>query len=139
MVTKPAKARRMDSDTFSSIVWGAVVFGFLISFFLAYRRYRRRTTQVLVMELFKQYFEGAMPPDQLGQRTRRIANHNFIGSAEFHSLAVAGFQRAVDAKLRDQPHSKQDERKLLSLLATLKNEFGLTDLYQIEGWRSGRE
>jgi len=27
----------------------------------------------------------------------------------------------------------------LGLLAALKNEFGLTDLYQIEGWRAGRE
>jgi hypothetical protein len=24
-------------------------------------------------------------------------------------------------------------------LAALKNEFGLTDRYQIEGWRAGRE
>ena len=29
--------------------------------------------------------------------------------------------------------------KLLRLLAALKKEFGLTDLYQIEAWRPGRE
>ena len=63
----------------------------------------------------------------------------FIQSTEFYSLVIAAFQRAVDANLEHRPHSRDDERKLLSLLAALKNEFGLTDRYQIEAWRAGRE
>jgi dihydroflavonol-4-reductase len=31
------------------------------------------------------------------------------------------------------------ERKLLSAMAALKREFGLTDLYQVEAWRPWRE
>jgi hypothetical protein len=58
----------------------------------------------------------------------------------FASLAnIAAFQRAVDANFAHESHSQEDERKFLGLLAALKNEFGLTDLYQIEGWRAGRE
>jgi hypothetical protein len=54
-------------------------------------------------------------------------------------LATAAFHGAVDAKLEHQAHSEEDERKPLGLLAALKKEFGLTDLYQIEAWRPGRE
>jgi hypothetical protein len=91
------------------------------------------------MELLKRYFHGDMPADQLGQRTREITHHHFIQGAEFHSLAIEAFQGAVDQNFAHQSHSKAGERKLLGLLAALKNEFGLTDLYQIEGWRAGRE
>jgi uncharacterized membrane protein len=133
------KAKPMDSWTFSSIVWGTVLFGLLLFIYFARYRRRRRTQRLLIMELLKRYFEGDISADQLGQRTREITNHHFIQSAEFHSLAIAGFQRAVDVKLANQSHSKEEESKLLSLLAALKNEFGLTDRYQIEAWRSGRE
>ena len=52
----------------------------------------------------------------------------------FPSLAnIAAFQRAVDANFAHESHSKEDERKFLRLMAALKNEFGSTDLYQIEG------
>jgi hypothetical protein len=77
--------------------------------------------------------------DQLGQRTRRIASRHFMGSAEFYSLAIAAFQGAVDATRAHQPHTEEQQKKLLRLLAALKNEFGLTDRYLIEGWRAGRE
>jgi hypothetical protein len=129
----------MDSDTFSGIVWGAVLFGILIWFYLAHLRHRRRTKRLLIMDLLKRYFEGDIPADQIGQRTRAIANHHFIQSAEFYSIAIAGFQHAVDAKLANRSHSEEQGRKMLSLLAALKNEFGLTDLYRVEAWRSGRE
>jgi hypothetical protein len=79
-----------------------------------------------------------MPVDQLGQCARKIASRHLTGTSEFYSLAIAAFQSAVDAKLAHL-HSEEDERKLLSLLAALKNEFGLTDRYQIEGWRAVRE
>jgi len=129
----------MDGDTIIGIVWGVLLVGILISIYFAYRRRRRRTKRVLIMDLLKQYFEGGMPTKQLGQRTREIASHRFTQSAEFFSLAIAAFQGAVDAKREHQPHSEEDERKLLSLLAAVKKEFGLTDLYQIEAWRPGRE
>jgi hypothetical protein len=129
----------MDSDTFSGIVWGAVLVGVLISFYIARRRRWRQTKRLLTMELLKRYFQGDMPADQLGQHTREITDHHFIQSTEFHSLAVAAFQRAVDENFAHRSHSREKERKLLGSLAALKNEFGLTDRYQIEGWRAGRE
>jgi hypothetical protein len=129
----------MDGDAIIRIVWGAFLVGILISIYFAHRRRRLRTKRLLMMELLKRYFQGDIPVDQLGQRTREIADHHFIHSPEFYSLAIAAFQGAVDAKLAHQAHSKEDERKLLSLLAALKKEFGLTDLYQIEAWRAGRE
>jgi len=129
----------MDSDTFSGIVWGAALVGIFTSIYVGRRRRWRRTKRLLIMELLKRYFQGDMPADQLGQRTREITHHHFIQSEEFHSLAIAAFQRAVDANFAHESHSKEDERKFLGLLAALKNEFGLTDLYQIEGWRAGRE
>ena len=129
----------MDGDTIIGIVWGVLLVGILISIYFAYRRRRRRTKRVLIMDLLKRYFEGGMPTNQLGQRTREIASHRFTQSAEFFSLAIAAFQGAVDARLALKTLSEQDEKKLLSLLAALKKEFGLTDLYQIEAWRAGRE
>jgi hypothetical protein len=91
------------------------------------------------MELLKGYFKGDLPADQLSRRTREIVSQHFTGSAEFYSSAIAAFQGAVDAKLGHQAHAQEEERKLMSMLAALKNEFGLTDRYQIEGWRAGRE
>jgi hypothetical protein len=129
----------VDSDTLIYIVGGACLVGMLISACLAHWRGQRRTKRMLLMDLFKGYFRGNVPADQLGQRTRKIASRHFIGSPEFYSLAIAAFQSAVDAKLAHGPHPQDDEKKLLSLLAVLKNEFGLTDRYQIEGWRAGRE
>jgi hypothetical protein len=129
----------MDNDTFSSIVWGAALVGIFISIYFARRRRARRTSRLLIMELLKRYFQGDMPADQLGKRTREIADHHFMQNEEFHSLAVAAFHRAVDADFTTQPESRDGERKLLGLFAALKYEFGLTDLYQIEGWRAGRE
>ncbi len=129
----------MVGDTIMYVVWGILLLGILIWFLLAYRSRQLRTKRLLLMDLFNDYFRGDVPADQLGQRTRQIADRHFIGSAAFYSVAVASFQNAVDTKLAHQPHSEERQRKLLRLLAALKNEFGLTDRYQTEGWRAGRE
>ena len=129
----------MDIETFSSIVWTAALVGAVISIYLARRHRQLRMKRLQILELLKGYFQGDMPADQLGQRTREITGRGFMHSTEFYSLAVAAFQRAIDAKLADQSHSWEDKRKLLGLFAALKNEFGLTDLFQVEAWRAGRE
>ena len=129
----------MVGDTIMYVVWGVLLLEILIWIFLAYRSRQLRTKRLLLMDLFNDYFRGDVSADQLGQRTRQIADRHFIGSAAFYSVAVASFQNAVDAKLAHQPHSEERQRKLLRLLAALKNEFGLTDRYQTEGWRAGRE
>jgi hypothetical protein len=129
----------MNGDTIMYIVWGVVLLGILIWFFLAYRSRRLRAKCLLLTDLFNGYFRGNLPADQLGQRARQITGHHFTGSAEFYSLATAAFQSAVDAGLSRQPHSEDRQKTLLRLLAALKNEFGLPDRYLIEGWRAGRE
>ena len=129
-------AMLIDSDTFSGIMWAAVLVGIVIATYFARRRRRRRTERLRMMELLKRYSQGGMPADELGQRAQEMTDGRFVQSTEFYSLVVAAFQRA---KLEHRPHSREDERKLLSLLAALKNEFGLTDRYQIEAWRAGRE
>jgi len=88
------------------------------------------------MEQLKSYFNGDLPIRQLSRRTQEIVGRRFTRSDEFHSLAVAAFQSAVDATRTDR---KKTERSLLSAMAALKSEFGLTDLYQIESWRPWRE
>ena len=129
----------MDIETFSSIIWTVALVGAVIPIYLARRHRRLRVKRLLILELFKGYFQGDMPADRLGQRTREITGRGFMQSTEFYSLAVVAFQRAIDAKLADQPHSREDERKLLGLFSDLKNKFGLTDLFQVEAWRAGRE
>jgi len=129
----------MDSDTIVLIVAGAVLAGVLLSILIAFWRRRLRRNRLRVAERFKRYFDGDVPVDQLGRHIRQIASRHFLRSAEFYSLATAAFQRAVDAKPAHPASSKEAERKLLGLLAALKREFGLTDRYQIEAWRPGRE
>lgn len=129
----------MEDDRIIYIVWEILLLGILITTLLAYRSRRLRAKRLSLMELFNGYFRGDMPADQIGQRVRQIASRHFMGGAEFFSLTIAAFQNAVDAKLSHQPHSEERQKKLMGLLAALKNEFGLTDRYQIEGWRVGRE
>jgi hypothetical protein len=129
----------MDGDAIMYIVWGVLLLAILIWLFLAYWSRRLHAKRLLLTDLFNGYFRGDVPVDQLGQRTRQIASRHFMGGAEFYSLAIAAFQRAVDAGPAHQPPSEERQKKLLRLLAALKNEFGLTDRYQIEGWRAGRE
>jgi hypothetical protein len=129
----------MDSETIIYIAWGALLGGILGSLLFARWRRQLRTERSLTTELLKGYFQGHMPAHQLGQRTREITTLHFLRSATFYSLVISAFQGAVDAEVIGQAHAKEDERKLMSLLAALKKEFGLADLYQIEAWRSGRE
>jgi hypothetical protein len=129
----------MDRDTIMYIVWGVLLLGSLISIFLPYRSRRLRAKRLQLIDLFNGYFRGDVFADQLGQRARQIVSRHFTGSAEFFSLAVAAFQSVVDTKLAHQPHSEERQKKLLRMLAALKNEFGLPDRLLIEGWRSGRE
>jgi hypothetical protein len=129
----------MDSDTIVLIVAGAVLAGVLLSIGFAYWRRRLRRNRLRMTEHFKRYFHGDMQVDQLGRQIREIASRHFLSSAEFYSLAISAFQRAVDTTLAHPAGSKEAERKLLSLLAALKREFALTDRYQIEAWRPGRE
>ena len=72
-------------------------------------------------------------------RSREIVSAHYTYSDEFYSLVVSAFQTAVDASFARQPHTAQADRKLLSAMAALKQEFGLTDRYQVEAWRPGRE
>ena len=76
--------------------------------------------------------------EELGRRARAAVGRGFLGGNESFAGAVRVFQKAVDKRLPPN-HSQKDEAKLLGLLAALKNEFGLTDRYLIEGWRAGRE
>ena len=126
----------MDNETFSLIVWGVVLIGTVVSIYFARRHRRRRTQRLLIMELLKQYFRGDIPADQLAQRTLEMTSRYFI-QTEFQSLAVAAFLHSVDAAHQSQV--KEDDRKLLGLLADLKRKFGLTDLYQIEALNAGRQ
>jgi hypothetical protein len=68
-----------------------------------------------------------------------IVSVQYTYSDEFYALVVSAFQAAVDATFSRQSHTAQADRKLLSALAALKQEFGLTDRYQVEAWRPGRE
>jgi hypothetical protein len=126
------------NEMIGNIAGGAIFIIALICLYLAYR-HRRLRAKRLTGDLLNGYFQSAIPPDQLGQRTREIASRQFIASNEFYSLVTAAFQSAAAAKLGQQTHSVEEERTLLKLLADLKTEFGLTDRYRIEGWRAGRE
>jgi len=129
----------MDNDTIIYLVWGACLIGLLLWLCIVYLRRRLRAKRLLLMTLFNGYFQGNVTADQLGRRAREIVSRRFTGSSEFYAIAIAAFQSATDATLTNRPPSVADERKLLSLLAALKTEFGLTDRYQIEAWRAGRE
>jgi hypothetical protein len=129
----------MNIETFSSIGWTAALIGAVVSIYLAGRHRRLRIERLRVLEMLKGYFQGGTPADQLGLRMREITGRGFTQSVEFHSLAVVAFQRAIDGILADPSHSPEEERKLLGLFATLKNQFGLTELFQVEAWRAGRE
>jgi hypothetical protein len=129
----------MKIDTVTLIISAILLAAALIVPFAAHLRHRHHLERLLVMDLLKSYFKGDMPANQLGRRTREIVSQNFTHGDEFYSLVVSAFQSAVDASLTRHMHTKQDERKLLSAMAALKNEFGLTDRYQVEAWRPWRE
>jgi hypothetical protein len=94
---------------------------------------------LLIKELLKQYFQDGIPANEPGQRIREIGGYYFVRSMELYSLVIAAFQVAVDEKLAHEANLEQAKRRLLIRLAALKKELGLTDLYQIEGWRQGHD
>jgi hypothetical protein len=128
----------MDRDTIIIILEATILVAVLIFGYFAYRRRRLHAKGIMILDLLKEYFQDGMTSDELGRRMREIANRRFWGGPTFYGLTVAAFQSAVEAKLGSRG-SKEDERKLMSMLAAAKREFGLTDRYQIEGWRVGRE
>jgi hypothetical protein len=103
---------------------------------------RRRSqigTRRLVKALLAEYFNGDMPADRLGRRSREIAGSHFLASPEFQAMAWAAFQGAADADAAVRPHAKDVPERLVKALGELKTEFGLPDRYRSEGWRAGRE
>ena len=129
----------MKDDTITLIISGALLAAALAFLFFGHMRRRHHLKRLLLIDLLKSYFKGDVPVKELRRRTREIVSQHFTGSDEFYSLVVSAFQGAVDAARTQQTHTEQGERKLLSAMAALKNEFGLTDRYQVEAWRPGRE
>jgi hypothetical protein len=129
----------MKIDTITIIASGALLALALVVLYAGYLRRRHHVRRLLVTDLLRDYFRGHMPAPQLKRRTREIASQHFTSSDEFYALAVSAFQGAADSALAPQAQSKQSQRKLLNAMANLKQEFGLTDRYQIEAWRPGRE
>jgi hypothetical protein len=105
--------------------------------YLVYQRRRSRATN-LMRGLLEDYFDEKIGVEELGRRATAAVGRGFLGGNESFAGAVQAFQKAVDKRLPPN-HSQKDEAKLLGLLAALKNEFGLTDRYLLEGWRAGRE
>jgi hypothetical protein len=129
----------MKADIIPLIISAALLVIALIVVLTGHLRRRHRLDRLLVIDLLRSYFKDDMPANQLGRRTRKIVSEHFTYSDEFYSLVVSAFQTAVDATFAQQPYTEQAERKLLSAMAALKREFGLTDRYQVEAWRPWRE
>ena len=129
----------MKADIIPLIISAALLVIALIVLLMGHLRRRHRLDRLLLIDLLKSYFKDDMPANQLGRRTREIVSEHFTYSDEFYSLVVSAFQTAVDATFAQQPHTEQAERKLLSAMAALEREFGLTDRYQVEAWRPWRE
>jgi hypothetical protein len=128
----------MDIDVFYIVVGTAIPLALLLCVYLVYWQSRGRKKRQIA-ELLKGYFQGDISAEELRTRTRATAGRNFAQGEELYALVVSAFQNAIDAKMAQKPPSKEDEKKLMGLLAALKKEFGLADLYRIEGWRAGRE
>lgn len=122
----------MDRLLVLQVVCAALLIGYFV---LRYRRERfRRAARVALGE----YFAGRTEIGELGRRVRETVGRNFLGGNVFFAESISAYQRALDAA-RANKRPAQEEAKLVRLLAALKNEFGLTERYQIEGWRAGRE
>jgi hypothetical protein len=129
----------MRNDTITLIISAVLLAAALTVLFVSHLRRRNHLKRQLVVDLFRSYFKGEVPAYQLSRRTREIVSVQYTYSDEFYALVVSAFQAAVDATFSRQPHTAQADRKLLSALAALKQQFGLTDRYQVEAWRPGRE
>jgi hypothetical protein len=104
--------------------------------YVARRRARARRSIVFLLD---EYFSGRLTTKQLRERIAATGDRRFMSYAEFQSSSILAYQRgasSVDA--RDfTARGRQDA--LIKLLAALKIEFGLTDLYRIESYRAGRD
>ena len=129
----------MKIDTITLIISGVLLAAALVFLFVGHMRRRHHLKRRLLMDLLKSYFKGDVPAKELRRRTREIASQHFTRSNEFYSFVISAFQSAIDAAHTQQTIPNKDERKLLSAMAALKREFGLTDLYQVEAWRPWRE
>ena len=129
----------VQGDTVSMIAGGVVLAGILIFIVVGYWRRRRRAKRRMILDLLLGYFLDEVPIDQTSKRTRAIAGQSLMRETELYPLVTSAFHGAFDAKIANRAHAENEERHLLGLLAALKREFGLTDRYQIEGWRPGRE
>ncbi len=127
----------MDSLAIFGIACAAFAAVVIIVYFVNCRRQLRVRHEM--RSLLDEYFEEKIAVERLGRQARELAGRRFTAGNEFFSEAVSAFQRAADEKIAAPTYTIQDENKLLRMLAALKNEFGLTDRYRIEAWRSGRE
>src|SRR5208337_4670890 len=96
----------------------AVILGYLV------HKNRQLRFRRLMKGPLEEYFAGQMEIGQLGRLARETVARSFLGGNEFFAEAAAAFQHAVDAA-RAKKSSPQDEDKLMRLLASLRNEFGL--------------
>ena len=126
-------------DTGRLIYFGFFCAGCAVAAILIYLAYqhRRRHAANLMRGILEDYFEEKIGVDELARNARAAVGHRFLGGNESFAGSVRAFQNAAE---RLPPNYLQkDADKLLGLLAALRNEFGLADRYQIEGWRAGRE
>ena len=100
--------------------------------------HRRHRASKRMQSLLEDYFDEKIDVEEVGRQARAAVGRSFLGGNESFAGTIRAFHKAVDKRL-PPGHSQKEEAKLLGLLAALKNEFGLTDRYQIEGWRAGRE
>ena len=119
---------------------GAVaLIGVFVIVSYAIRGVRLRKTKRRMGEFLADYFNDGLPLDQFSRRARDVASWRFIGSPECQAFVQSAFQRAAEAKLAGKAHSLEVEKKLLTMLAAVRSEFGLPERYQNEGWKAGRE
>ena len=128
---------RMNSQLLAAVAVAIAVVVVAAAIYFAARSFRRGKRSA-VADLFDRYFRKDIAAEELGRRVKEIAGRYILPEAELYALSVGAFQRAVD-RARGGASFGADEKQLLSLLAALKNELGLPDLYRIEGWRAGRE
>lgn len=128
----------MDERTAINAGAVALIAVFLIVCF-AIHRLRLRKTKRRIGEFLADYFNDGLPLEQLSRGARDVASWRFIGSPECQALVQSAFQRAAEAKLAGKAHSLEVEKKLLTMLAAVRSEFGLPERYQNEGWKAGRE
>ena len=99
----------MDRVKVVIIVLAVLVVGSAAVYFL----WNRRRAKRLTMELLKGYFQGDIGARQFARRMRESGDYGFTGGAEFYALVTGALQRAADAQLAHQSHTKEVESKLL--------------------------